>query len=347
MLRNIESVDPEKNVKVEEEHVYHTSNVDIPDPDQLNFLTSDMKIEISHHEKNTNKQTTFANDSIFAKSEGEETVFAISVDGSNHSSYGFELVTKEFLKPTSRLIIVHIFSFELDKYYNYQNKRDTVLYNYSTKLVPYKTQSTFLAENREPRVYHALEQVNRIVSRKECNYLIIGYYGIKGPKGSNEELSKGISYALGNAITPVIMVKELSLRCNTKSGGFRWCFIFDKQYSNCIRSFLAFSELVNPEKDFVYGFSLLPSYINFDLNKREFHQEIKLRGIKNFEYEAEEYKKDPGKIVLEKVNHCQEPFDFVVIYNNANRHRDNPENNENIDIIKYCVSNICFVNSIK
>ena len=228
MLRNIESVDPDKNEEKVEEVEYQTGEVPIPDEDD--DLTNNIKIEITHMEKNTNKQTTFANDSIFAKNDTEGMQFAISVDGSNHSSHCFELVTKEFLTPKSKLLVIHIFSIELDKYYNYQNKRETVLYNYSTKLIPYKNQSSFMAENRESKI-HALEQVNRIISKKESNFLCIGYYGIKGAKGSNEELSKGISYALGSAVTPVILVKELSIRKETKSGGFRWCFVFDKQYS--------------------------------------------------------------------------------------------------------------------
>lgn len=346
MLRELEDAqasEEKKTARGEEEIVYTSQTLKIPDNEDS--LNNNFKIEVSAFEKYTNKQTTFANDSIFAKVEKEEIVFAICIDGSAHSSYAFDLVTTQFFKPTSKLLVTHIFSNELDKYYNYQNKKDTVLYSYSARLIPFKENSNFVVENRESKI-HALEQVLRIATNRECNYLFLGYWGIKGPKGSNEELSKGISFALSYATLPVIMVKELTSRKEKKTGGFRWCFIMDKQYANCVRTLRAFSELIDPEKDFVYGLTLLPPYINFDINKREFMDELKMRGIKNFEYVSEEYKKEPGKLILEKVNHELEPFDFVVIYNNSNKHRNDPTTNENVDIIKICASNICFVNNI-
>jgi len=343
MLREINFVD-EEGKEVVEEKVHESIQVLIPDNENL---INDMKIEILKREKYSNLQTTFANDSLFARAEDTEgSLFAISVDGSNNSAQGFELVTTEFLKEKSSLLVIHVFSTEMDHSYNYQNKKDTVLYNYAARLIPYKAKSSFIVENRESKI-HALEQVNSIVSNKGANFLVLGYRGIKGPKGCNRELSKGISYALGNAVSPVIIVKEPTNRKKTQTGGFRWCFIMDKQYSNCVRAFQAFSELVDSEKDFVFGYSLLPSYINFDLNKREFENEINYRGIKNYEYLMEEYTKDPGKMALEKVNHNNEGFDFVCIYNNPKRHKDNPFTNENVDIIKICVSNICFVNSMR
>lgn len=363
---NVEDKDEVKNNEEEqkeefEEKKFDTQEVTIPSE---NDLLNDFRVEVTTYEKyNTNKQTTFANDSIFMKGDEEQLTFAISVDGSKHSSHGFELVTKELLNrnrvdksmletvidkqsaPKARLLIIHIFSLELDKTYNYQNKRDTVLYDYSTRLAPYKEHATFIAENRESKV-HALEQVFRIASTNEATFMILGNNGIKGPKGSNEELSKGINYALGAAVMPVMIIKEESIRKDQKSGGFRWCFVMDRQYTNCTKVLRTFSELVNPDKDYVMGISLLPEYVNYDLNKKEFMEEMKMRGVKNFDYECEEYKNQPGKLVLDKINHQNEGFNFVVIYNNAKKHKDDPSKNENVDILKYCVCNICFVNSI-
>ena len=96
--------------------------------------------------------------------------------------------------------------------------------------------------------------------------------------------------------------------------------------------------------DYVFGLSLLPPWINFDDVKKNFLLDLENGKINNFDYEAMEYKSYASALVNEKVNFGDIFYDFVVFYNNPEKHRNEGQFSDIVNIVTKCSSNICFIN---
>ncbi len=274
--------------------------------------------------------------------DGSSLLFCISVDGSDHSDNAFDVVTREFLSAESKMVLIHVFNNKYNDSYNYRNRKETVISTYGSKLTLVPQQCNFLIENRSRQGTHALEQVYATASKVNANYLVTGYYGIKGPKGDNNELSKGTNYLLASSTMPIIMMKDTKRRDQLPSGGFNWLFVFDKKYSSPFRCFQAFAPLVDSQRDFVYGFTLKDVYSQeSDDIQEDFINEVQMRGIKNFQYEQNVYEQVASKIVTSKVNYGDINFDFVVIYNNSSDYRNEKDQSDIGNIVKNCAASIC------
>ena len=274
-------------------------------------------------------------------------LFCMSIDGSNHSEVAVNIVTTEFLKEKSKILLVHIFNEKLDDSLNYKYKKDTVLNFYSNKINSLGDQADFLIRNRDENISHALEQVKGIASYFKSNYLVSGYYGIKGPKEDNNELSKGVSYLLGNSLIPTIIIKDTVLRKEKTTKGYTWLVVLDKQIKNSIKCFYAFSELVDPENDFVHLLVLNSgnSSSTSDEFKEQFMREIETRKIKKFEYECDtSFNKKPSEVISEKINFGNTIIDFLVFYNSRDKHKNDGNNSDVINVVKNSSCSICFYN---
>jgi hypothetical protein len=285
----------------------------------------------------------------FTKNPGD-ILLCLSVDGSESSDHAFDLFYKECLgdfKNNVKILIMHVYNEALDENYNYRNKKKTVISNYELKISKIPPEKCLLYyENRTSKL-HALEQVCQKAYEYNGDYIISGYYGIKGPKGSSQELSKGIDYLLLYCRLPTIIIKEPHLRNKKEGKGFKWLFVFDKTYINCLKILKSFFPLVDKEVDFIYGLTLLPSYVFYDDVKKSFTAEMEKENFTNYAYEAVEYKKHPCDIVIKMINYGEEHlFDFVVIFNNPQKHKVEGENSDTLKIVKNSLCNICFINGM-
>jgi hypothetical protein len=271
-------------------------------------------------------------------------VFCISVDGSKHSESAFNLISGDFLGLKSTMLVIHIYNEKKNEEFNHKNKKDTIIETYGLKMVNYPS-SKFMIENRIENTVHPLEQVHNYGLLFQANYLVSGYFGIKGPKGEYKELSKGINYLLGNGRIKTMIIKDTVPRSQKLTKGYKWLIFMDKKYTGPSKCFLAFSELIDPERDFVYGLTLKESLqSDVDDVQDEFIEEIKKRGIKNFAYEFASYDKVPSKIVEQKVNFEESGFDFLVMYNNRDKYLKEGENSDIVNIITNCLCSICIYN---
>ena len=278
---------------------------------------------------------------IFCKND-EENLYCVCVDGSKHSEYSFDFVAHYLLKPDERLLLIHIFNDKLDDIYNYENKKATVISTYNDKLIPFEQQSLFYSENRSSEI-HVLEQVNKISCSYRSNFLVVGLFGIKGPRADKKELSKGINYLLGYSKAPVIIIQENIMKNMKERKNLKWLFVADRQYSYCNKIFSAFFPLVNKE-DIVHGLTLLPPHINFDDIEKEFLEETSNRQFTNVSYESLQYDKTSyAKELVDKVNFGQPLYDFVVFYNNNEKYRVQGEKSDSYFIASRCKANLCFV----
>lgn len=275
-----------------------------------------------------------------------QLLFCISVDGSVHSELAFDVVTKEFFAQNSKMMVVHVYNEKMNSNYNYNNRKETVIDKYATKIYKYSNQINFLVEDRSDKSHHALEQVLNIAKHYKSNYLISGYYGIKGQKSSDAELSKGVNYLLAYSKIPTIIFKEIQLREDKKEKGYNWLIILDKQYTANIRCFKAFIPLINAQKDYVQGFGLIEanSFSMTDDMEPQFMKEIQDNNIKNFAYECSTYNKIASNLIQSKVNYGTINYDFVVLFNNRDKHIMEGNNSDVTNIVKQCKACICIYN---
>jgi hypothetical protein len=279
--------------------------------------------------------------------------FCLAVDGSEHSDYAFQLIVKEFMGHFDKLILIYVYDSALNEIVNYRNRRDTIMDKYTTLLTTSlcSNQYTFLDVDKNCEKFsslHPLEVVNRLGHKNLVDYLFCGYNGIKGPRGDNKELSRGIDSLLNYGRNPTVIIKEKNLRISKerKEKGYRWLFVFDRSSSECYKILQTFLPLVNNEIDKVHGLTLLPSFVNYDDIKKNFYNQTALYGIRPdfITYETEQYQKQPANIVTDKINFDEtERFDFVVFYNNPDRYKtDKSYDVANIILKSSC--NICFLN---
>jgi hypothetical protein len=275
-----------------------------------------------------------------------ETLFCISVDGSEHSEHAFNLVTKEFLPNIchSKVLIMHVYNSQLDNNYNFRNQRDTIIEKYSTAALKLGKDCHYSWEDRAKNV-HALDQVNRTAHNYKADYLVCGYFGIKGPKSDNKELTKGIDYLLSYSKVPTILVKEATIRDIKKQKGYNWLFVFDRAYVDCFNILKFFIKLVDKKLDKISALTLLPPYINYDDIKNKFFAVMEEEKITNYDYSLEEYKKVASAVVNEKINFGEDLFNFLVIYNKPERHKVEGEKSDIVTIVTKAKCNICFINS--
>lgn len=318
------------------------SEVEFPNTAEIVKITSN---ESLNHKLETKKIDS--NSKVIEIKENEDVLlFFISVDGSQHSEMALDIVTEEFFKKDSKLVVMHIYNNKWDHIYNYRNKKETVMSYYATKVSKFGKRANFVVEDRKEESIHSLEQVSKLSYYFKANYLVSGYYGIKGPKGDNNELSKGVNYLLGSSMAPTIIFKDTSLRCKKPNKGYNWLVVMDRQYKLAPKAFEAFTPLMDPETDFIYGITLSESYMNSeDEFKEPFMKEIENKNFKNYEYEFLVHSRETSKVVATKVNYGEIIFDFVVFYNNREKYRIDGANSDSNLIVKNCICSICFLNN--
>lgn len=292
--------------------------------------------------------------SLYRKSD-KEIIFTISADGSEHSQNCIELVAKEFIPLintkenissgiTGKMLVVYVYFSTKDKEFNYANAKENVISKFAELLGYHKSYACFYAEDRWSKK-HAVQQVCIHSSFNKSNYLFVGYFGIKGPKGENKELSKGVDFLLGNSSNPCVILKEKTTRDSQKSKGFTWLIILEKQNINRIKTLEVFSNLIDRERDCVYGIGLFDLSIpTIDSVKNEFSNHCQLLGFKNFLYEPMSFKSSISELISERVNFSSETFNFVCFYNHMHKHLANPDSNDYTQLLRKCSSNVAFIN---
>lgn len=321
-------------------------NNKIPEIFQVEFPSLEKGESFDHNDIKLIKRGA---DEVF-RHNNDEHILSVCVDGSVHSEYGLSLVLNEFIpylknsQKNPKYIVNYVYYSSEDKKFNYNNSKDNIVYKYSSILGKYKSFGTFYIEDRWSK-NHALEQIVGHTKKDESNLLVVGYFGIKGPKVETTELSRGINYLLEHSVSPTILVKELKLRENEK--GYNWLFVLDpEQTNNRTKLIDSFISIIDIKKDKIYGIGVYETSIP-DYNKVsiEFNNYCKLKNFENFEYEDGIYSKggvsDP---IVSKVNYGKINFHFVAFINSSFKHRLNPENNDYIRLISKCSSNICFIN---
>lgn len=282
----------------------------------------------------------------FSLKDANYRTFTVSIDGSDTSEFAFDLVEENFLTPLDHVWALYIYNSQKNSKFNYKNKKEIIEPKYTDKIDILKNENIkFLSQDRTSE-NHPLEQTHELAINKNSNYLVCGFTGMKGPRGDDQELSKGVDYLLRNSKIPFIMIKDKTLRAERKGGIYRWLCIIDNQLSNADSAFNKFLPLIETDKDEL----VVMSMFNYEGERNHFEdivkETIKEHNIKNFEYENVIIDKDLtfAKTINKRVNFDQHPFDFVILLNNTAIYQKEMEKNRDLSIILHSKSNICVLN---
>ena len=278
----------------------------------------------------------------------EKRTFTISIDGSDTAEYAFDLCEQNFLTFADHLYAVYIFNSQKDSKFNYKNKKEIIEPKYQDKIESTRNPNIhFFSQDRANMESHPLEQVHGIANSKASHFLICGFTGMKGPRGDNEVLTKGINYLLKEAQLPYILIKDKTeKRDKHKHGNYRWLVVVNNSLSNAHTHFENFLPLIETDKDEVVIVSMHAFEGQKDYTQEVIVQECKDHNIKNFTYEtfvigAEE---TASKVINKRVNFEQDPFDFVMMLNNKVMFNKELEKNTEFLITLKAKSNICILN---
>lgn len=288
---------------------------------------------------------------VNVRKEQSEKINCLAVDGFETASYAFDILLHEFLpRLNSILICPYIYNSVHDEEYNWRHQKEYVIDSYKIKLLTNFTEEKgrLIIQDTDPFCQHPIEQVCKIANLNQCEYLFLGYNGMKTGNFKPANIKKGIDYLLRNSTMPTVIFKDKNLR-GVKNKGYKWLILMDRANSDCFKVFDFFFPLMDIERDFIYGYTLLPKYVSFDDIKKEFDEKMKEIGISEDQvmYESVKYVARPSELVKVFVNRNDENyFDFVIFYNNPDKYKIEKENSESFKYIEKLKSNICFVNGV-
>lgn len=274
----------------------------------------------------------------------DRRTFLVSIDGSDTAEYAFDLVQENFLSALDQLYGLYIFNSKKDSKFNYKNKKEIIEPKYQDKIDLLHNQNIrFLTEDRTSQI-HPLEQTHEKAKEKDANFLVCGFTGMKGPRGDNMELTKGIDYLLKNCSVPFMLIKDKTVRKERKDGKYRWLIVFDNSLTHPHVALDKFLPLIETEKDELVAMTFLKHEGQKDFVDEEFHQQVKDNNILNYSYEAVVIDESFSLMINKKVNFDQDHYDFVILLNNRTIYSKELEKSNNFNIISKSKSNICVYN---
>ncbi len=281
----------------------------------------------------------------------QEHILCLVVDGYEISKESYEIVINEFLPriKNSVLIACYIYNNIHDEEYNWRHQKQYIIEYYKTRLTTSLSDDKgyLIIQDKNPNCVHEVEQIYKIAQRNNFEYFIIGYNALKGPTLKPRNIPKGLDYLLSESRVPTFIMKDKLMR-GQKNKGYKWLLVMDRSSSDCFKVFDYFLPFMDIEKDFIYGLTLIPPYVNFDDIKRQFYERLKEVGFDEEEqcgYESQQYTTRYATFVREFVNHSTiHYFDFVLFYNNPDKYKIQRTDSESLKLLEYINANIGFVN---
>jgi hypothetical protein len=274
--------------------------------------------------------------------EHERKNYLISVDGSNHSEWGFDLIFKEIYQKNDYITVIHVLNpNKNDVPFKYQPEQ--IMTKYESKLIGKLSKNDFvlIRKPRDNTSEHALQVVNEVAKKNNTDMIIIGTQGHKGVK-SKKEVSKGIMYIVKNIHIPSLVIKENSQREKKENKAFTWLICLENHYTRSYKTFEFVTTLIAREKDIIIGLNLWQIDHNRELEDI-FEKFCSKMGIKNRRFLSIEKNPDLsiGKNICDIVNFGDDFIDFVSIGHNISKYSE-PDTSPTIEIIKYARANILF-----
>ena len=246
--------------------------------------------------------------------EHERKNYLISVDGSNHSGWGFDLIFKEFYQKNDYITVLHVTNQnKTDIPFKYQPEQ--IMSKYESKLIGKLPKNDFILiqKPRDNPSEHALEVVFEVAKTHGTDMMILGTQGHKGIK-SKKYISKGIMYLVKNINIPSMVIKENTQREKKEDKGFTWLVCLENHYTRSFKLFEFVTTLIDKKRDTIIGLHFWQLDNNRELEENFEKYCVKL-GVKNKKFISLE--KNPGltigKNICDIVNFGDDYIDFVSI----------------------------------
>jgi hypothetical protein len=268
--------------------------------------------------------------------------YLISVDGSGHSNWGFDLIFKELFKKGDHITVLHV-SNENKTDIPFKYQADQIMSQYETKLLGKLPKDDFsiIKKPRKSDSEHALEVVYQMSTNSTTDMIILGTQGHKGAK-STKEISKGIMYIVKHISIPCLIIKEKTQREFKENKGFNWLVCIEDNLSRSFKVFEFVLSLIDKEKDTIIGLHFWQLEQNKELEDN-FEKLCGKLNVKNrrFINTQKSSNLSIGKSICDYVNFGDDYIDFISIGHNISKY-PNQENSPTIEIIKFAQANILF-----
>jgi len=275
----------------------------------------------------------------------ERKNYLISVDGSNFSDWGFDLIFNEIYKKNDYITLLHVANQKKISDIPFKFQPAQIISKYETKLIGKlpKNDYIIIRKDREDDKVHALELVNQVAKINQADLLILGCQGHKGVK-DKKELSSGITYLIKYINIPSIVIKENSQRLKKEAQGFNWLVCIENHYTRSFKAFELACSLIDKEKDSIFALHLSMLGDNYKETEDAFDKYCTKANINKRKFVAIE--KNPnlsiGRNICDYVNFGDDFIDFVVIGHNVSKYSTNISSSPTVDVIKYAQANILF-----
>lgn len=288
-----------------------------------------------------------------------DIIFCQIVDGIK-PDISFEALVFRFCdeNKNNKTLFVYIYPDDLEDLTNdKQFKKENIFSNYSDNYRRLdEDRFFFLSEEKDMKSNENkfFKQSLGLIKDIKISYLFASFEGLAGPKKNQKEFESNIKYLLKYVDIPTILFKEsifLNIEAKEKEKSkFNWLFIFDMNDSRCYSILGKFIGLIDQINDSVSAITFLPPTLKKDDIELNFLNEMKLRKVKNYSYQMINIK-EPFKYVIDLVNNGEIHYNFVVIYNKIklcmnSSIKSEKNTNNNINIIKECLSNICIYSGL-
>jgi nucleotide-binding universal stress UspA family protein len=271
--------------------------------------------------------------------------YLISIDGSDHSDWGFDMTFNEIYKKNDYLTVLHVANHHKISDIPFKYQPDQIISKYETKLIGKlpKHDYILLRKDRINEKTHALEVVNEVARTNNADLLVLGCQGHKGVK-DRKELSSGITFLIKHINIPSIIVKENSQRAKKEVKGFNWLVCIENHYTRSYKAFELATTLIDKEKDYITALHLHTSGDNYKETEDAFEKYCVKVGIAKRKFVAIEKnsKLSVGKNICEYVNLGDDYIDFVVIGHNISKYSMDMNASPTVDIIRFAQANILF-----
>ena len=290
--------------------------------------------------------------SLFIRHSNDEHILCLAADGSETSKQAYEIVISEFLPriKNSLLICPYIYNSLKDEKFNWRYQKQYVFEYFKTRLTTSLPEDIgyLILQDRDNYYNHEIIQIYNIATKNKCEFFFAGYNGLKTGNLKPENIQKGLDFLLSESRMPVFIMKD-KLKRGEKNPGYKWLLILDRANSDCLKVLDFFLPFIDTNKDFIFGLTLLPSYVTFDDINKQFYNKMEQLGFNHnmCDYDVVEYKARPSEIVKEFVNHnTKHYFDFVLFYNNPDKYKVQRTDSESIKYLTKINANIGFVNGV-
>ena len=339
-----------KMKKKKDKNLTDTINRELLKDPEIEEIENEYKRQLKKKEEEIKKENELYKREYIRPNKESHIICSVA-DGSETSKQAIRIVTEEFLSRIKNSILMcpFIYDEKNEEYFNWRYQRQFAFDYFKTYLINTlpDDRGYLMINNRNTYFSHEIVQIYSLAEKNNCDYLFVGYNGLKGGIQKESNINQGLIYLLCESKIPVFIMKDKLLR-GQRNKGYKWLILMDRNNKDCFKVFDYFYPLMDVDKDFIYGLTILPRNVTIDDIQRQFIDKVSKCGFNmesQVKYENVEYQNKLSDFLKQFVNHSlSDYFDFVIFYNNDEKSKVQRLENESLKLLNVINANIGFVN---